>query len=50
MPLLRPGGVLWALVSEHDAEVAVAALAGNPSFTAAHAQSGVLAVRKAVRG
>ncbi|HSP65113.1 MAG TPA: 16S rRNA (guanine(527)-N(7))-methyltransferase RsmG [Candidatus Deferrimicrobium sp.] len=50
LPLLRPGASLWALVSDGDAEAAVAALAGDPSLTAAHVAPGVLAVRKAVRG
>jgi 16S rRNA (guanine527-N7)-methyltransferase len=50
LPLLRPGGILWALVSDNDAEAAVSALAADPSVTAAHAARGTLAVRKAVRG
>ena len=50
LPLLRPGGILWALVSDNDAEAAVSALAADPSVTAAHAARGTLAVRKGVRG
>jgi 16S rRNA (guanine527-N7)-methyltransferase len=50
LPLLRPGGILWALVSDTDAEAAVSALAADPSVTAAHAARGTLAVRKGVRG
>ena len=50
MPLLRPGGFLWALVSDNDAEAAVAALAADQSVTAAHAARGTLAVYKRVRG
>ncbi len=50
IPLLRPGGTLWALVSDADADAAVAALAADPSVTAAHAARGTLAVGKRVRG
>ncbi len=49
MPLLRQGGVLWALVSDHDAELAVAALAADGSTTATHGAHGTLAVSKTVR-
>jgi len=49
LPLLRPGGVLWALVSDEDAQAAVVALAGDESMTASHEDPGILAVRKRVR-
>jgi 16S rRNA (guanine527-N7)-methyltransferase len=50
MPLLRPGGVLWALVSDSDAEAAVSALAADQSVTARHAARGILAVYKRLSG
>lgn len=50
MPLLRPGGTLWALVSDNDAEAAMTALAADQAVTAAHAARGTLAVYKRVRG
>jgi 16S rRNA (guanine527-N7)-methyltransferase len=50
LPLLRPGGTLWALVSDSDAEAAANALTADQSVTAAHAALGTLAVRKPIRG
>ena len=50
LPLLRPGGTLWALVSDADADAAVTALAPDEAVTAAHAARGILAVHKRVRG
>ncbi len=50
LPLLRPGGTLWALVSDDAADAAVTALAGDEAVTAAHAARGILAVLKRVRG
>lgn len=45
-PLLRPGGTLWALVAEADADAAVGALATRALLHATHPARGVLAVRK----
>ncbi len=50
LPLLQPAGVLWALVSDHDAQAATSALASDPLVVADHAATGILAVRKRVRG
>jgi 16S rRNA (guanine527-N7)-methyltransferase len=49
LPLLRPGGTLWALVSDADADAAVTALAPDEGVTAAHRGRGILAVHKRVR-
>jgi 16S rRNA (guanine527-N7)-methyltransferase len=50
LPLLRPGGTLWALVSDADAEGTVAALAGDTSVSAGHPARGILAVQRRLRG
>ncbi len=49
LPLLLPGGALWALVSDEDAQAAVVALAADPSMMAAHAGAGILTVSKPIR-
>jgi 16S rRNA (guanine527-N7)-methyltransferase len=46
MPLLRPGGALWALVAPADATSAVAALAGDPAVRADRPSPGILSVHK----
>ena len=49
MPLLRPGGALWALVAPADATSALTALAGDPSVRARSPSPGILAVEKLSR-
>ena len=46
MPLLTPGGALWALVAPADGARALAALAGEPSVRAERPTPGILAVHK----
>jgi 16S rRNA (guanine527-N7)-methyltransferase len=46
MPLLRAGGVLWALVSDSDAEAAVAVLSRDSEAAAHQPAPGVLSVEK----
>jgi 16S rRNA (guanine(527)-N(7))-methyltransferase RsmG len=49
-PLLRPGGTLWALVSDADARSTVAALDGVSGVRSWSPAAGVLAVRREARG
>lgn len=49
-PLLRPGGTLWALVSDADARSTVAALDGVTGVRSWSPAAGVLAVRREAPG
>jgi 16S rRNA (guanine527-N7)-methyltransferase len=45
-PLLRPGGTLWALVSDADAVAAVTSLSGDDGARAERAAAGLLSVTR----
>jgi 16S rRNA G527 N7-methylase RsmG len=49
-PLLRPGGTLWALVSDADARSTVAALDRATGLRAWSPAAGILAVRREAPG